>query len=131
VREASDEVGRAVGVLADLQGPKIRTGRFATGPITLAPGDRFTITNRDVPGDQDIVSTTYAGLPGDVRPGDLLLVDDGKIAMIATEVTATDVVCTVREGGVLSNNKGINLPGVAVSVPARTICASRCNCGWT
>lgn len=118
VREASDEVGHAVGVLADLQGPKIRTGRFAGGPITLAPGDRFTITNREVPGNQDEVSTTYHGLPGDVRPGDLLLIDDGKISLVADEVTATDVICRVREGGVLSNNKGINLPGVAVSVPA-------------
>ncbi|NLJ54988.1 MAG: pyruvate kinase [Intrasporangiaceae bacterium] len=118
VREASDEVGRAVGVLADLQGPKIRTGRFAGGPITLAPGDRFTITTRDVPGSQDEVGTTYAGLPGDVHIGDRLLVDDGKISFQAIEVTETDVVCTVLEGGVLSNNKGINLPGVAVSVPA-------------
>src|SRR5690606_10720977 len=118
VREASDVVGHAVGVLADLQGPKIRTGRFAEGPVTLAPGDPFTITTRDVPGDHRQVTTTYDGLPQDVRPGDLLLVDDGKISFEAVEVTDTDVQCTVREGGVLSNNKGINLPGVAVSVPA-------------
>jgi pyruvate kinase len=118
IRRASDVVGRAVGILADLQGPKIRTGRFADGPVTLAPGDRFTITTRDVPGSRDEVGTTYEGLPGDVSPGDLLLVDDGKIAFRASAVTDDDVVCTVIEGGVLSNNKGINLPGVAVSVPA-------------
>ena len=118
IRRASDETGHAVGILADLQGPKIRTGRFAGGPITLGVGDVFTITTRDVPGSQTEVGTTYPGLPGDVSAGDTLLVDDGRICFRATEVTDTDVVCEVIEGGVLSNNKGINLPGVAVSVPA-------------
>src|SRR6478609_4329307 len=118
VRRASDESGRAVGVLVDLQGPKIRTGRFADGPVTLENGARFTITVEDVLGDQDRVSTTYKGLPGDVTVGDRLLIDDGKVALQAVEVTETDVVTEVIEGGVVSNNKGINLPGVAVSVPA-------------
>ncbi|MEO7070357.1 MAG: pyruvate kinase [Nostocoides sp.] len=118
VRAATDALGHAVGVLVDLQGPKIRTGRFSDGPIQLAAGDEFTITNRDVDGCQTEVGTTYAGLPGDVSPGDRLLIDDGKIGLVATSVTATDVVCRVVEGGTLSNNKGINLPGVAVSVPA-------------
>jgi pyruvate kinase len=118
VRAASDAVGRAVGILADLQGPKIRTGRFADGPIELEKGATFTITTRDVPGDRTAVGTTYSGLPGDVEEGDRILVDDGKIALIATEVTETDVVCQVLEGGPLSDHKGINLPGVAVSVPA-------------
>ena len=76
------------------------------------------MTVDDILGDQDRVSTTYKGLPGDVRPGDMLLVDDGKVALQAVEVTATEVITTVLEGGVVSNNKGINLPGVAVSVPA-------------
>ena len=118
VRQASDETGRAVGILADLQGPKIRTGRFADGPVTLAAGDRFTVTTLDVPGDRERVSTTYAGMPGDVRAGDLLLIDDGKVTLRAVEVTDTDIHTEVVEGGVISNNKGINLPGVAVSVPA-------------
>ncbi|KAB7744572.1 pyruvate kinase [Nostocoides sp. F2B08] len=118
VRSASDTVGRAVGILADLQGPKIRTGRFADGPVTLEAGETFTITTRDISGSSAEVGTTYDGLPGDVRPGDRLLVDDGKLSFVATEVTETDVVCEVVEGGELSNNKGINLPGVAVSVPA-------------
>ena len=118
VRKASNELGRAVGVLVDLQGPKIRTGRFADGPVTLVNGERFTITIDDVPGDRDRVSTTYKGLTGDVQPGDRLLIDDGKVALLAIEVTDTDVVTEVVEGGVVSNNKGINLPGVAVSVPA-------------
>jgi len=118
VRAASDESGRAVGVLVDLQGPKIRTGRFADGPVTLVNGERFTITVDDILGDQERVSTTYKGLPGDVKPGDRLLIDDGKVALRAIEVTDTDIVTLVVEGGVVSNNKGINLPGVAVSVPA-------------
>ncbi len=118
VRRASDVTGRAVGILVDLQGPKIRTARFEDGPIDLVPGASFTITTRDVPGDQKEVGTTYEGLPGDVSAGDRILIDDGKLALIATEVTETDVVCQVLEGGKLSNNKGINLPGVAVSVPA-------------
>jgi pyruvate kinase len=118
VRAASNESGRAVGVLVDLQGPKIRTGRFADGPVTLVNGERFTITVDDILGDRDRVSTTYKGLPGDVKPGDRLLIDDGKVALRAVEVTDTDIVTVVVEGGVVSNNKGINLPGVAVSVPA-------------
>ncbi|WP_226346149.1 pyruvate kinase [Agilicoccus flavus] len=118
VRAASEATGRAVAVLVDLQGPKIRTGRFSGGPVTLAPGDRFTITIDDVDGDQNRVSTTFKGLPGDVRPGDMLLIDDGKVLLRAREVSETDVVTEVEVGGVVSNNKGINLPGVAVSVPA-------------
>ncbi|WP_018155748.1 pyruvate kinase [Demetria terragena] len=118
VRRASDESGRAVGILVDLQGPKIRTGRFADGPVMLAVGDTFTITTDDIQGDADRVSTTYKGLPGDVRPGDALLIDDGKVMLSAIQVTDTDVVATVTVGGMVSNNKGINLPGVAVSVPA-------------
>ena len=118
VRRASDESGRAVGILVDLQGPKIRTARFRNGPITLAAGQRFTITTREVDGDETQVGTTYAGLPGDVRPGDVLLIDDGKVMLRAVDVTDTDVVTETVIGGVVSNNKGINLPGVAVSVPA-------------
>jgi len=118
VRKAARASGRAVGVLVDLQGPKIRTGRFTDGSVTLVEGERFTITVDDIPGDRQRVSTTYKGLPGDVQPGDRLLIDDGKVTLRALEVTATDVVCEVVIGGAVSNNKGINLPGVAVSVPA-------------
>jgi pyruvate kinase len=118
VRNASNELGRAVGVLVDLQGPKIRTGRFADGPVTLVPGERFTITIDDILGGPDRVSTTYKGLPGDVLVGDRLLIDDGKVTLLALEVTDTDIVTEVVEGGVVSNNKGINLPGVVLSVPA-------------
>lgn len=118
VRRAAAESGRTIGVFADLQGPKIRLGRFADGPHTLSEGDDFTITVRDIPGDQSICSTTLKTLPQDVRVGDAILIDDGRITLEAVQVTAEDVVTRVVVGGVVSNNKGINLPGVAVSVPA-------------
>jgi pyruvate kinase len=118
VRQASDESGRSVAVLVDLQGPKIRLGNFASGPVELAAGDVFTITTEDVPGDKDLVSTTYLGLPGDVRTGDRILIDDGKVAVEVTAVDGPRVVTRVIEGGVVSNHKGLNLPGVAMSVPA-------------
>ncbi len=119
VREASDASGHGVGIFADLQGPKIRLGRFADGPVQLEPGAEFTITTRDVPGDVHICSTTYAGLPGDVAPGDHVLIDDGKVRLEVTSVdNGTDVCTRVLVPGTVSNNKGINLPGVAVSVPA-------------
>jgi len=118
IRSASKEVGKPVGVLVDLQGPKIRVGRFANGSEELNVGDQFTITIEDVPGDSKICSTTYKGLPGDVKAGDPLLIDDGRISLRAVEVDSKQVVCKVEIGGTISNNKGINLPGVAVNVPA-------------
>ncbi|HEY5184028.1 MAG TPA: pyruvate kinase [Actinomycetes bacterium] len=118
VRQASDESGRGVGILVDLQGPKIRLGNFAGGPVLLSAGAQFTITTEDVPGTLDLVSTTYAGLPGDVTVGDRILIDDGKVAVEVVAVDGPRVVTTVIEGGMVSDHKGINLPGVAVSVPA-------------
>jgi pyruvate kinase len=119
VREASDASGHGVGIFADLQGPKIRLGRFADGPVLLEQGAEFTITTRDVPGTVHICSTTYDGLPGDVAPGDHVLIDDGKVRLEVISVdNGTDVCTRVVVPGTVSNNKGINLPGVAVSVPA-------------
>ncbi|GIG54478.1 pyruvate kinase [Demequina activiva] len=118
VRQAADEAGRNVAVLVDLQGPKIRLEKFADGPHELSVGDVFTITTRDVVGTKDICGTTFKGLPGDCSPGDTLLIDDGKVRLEVTEVTDTDVVTRCVVPGPVSNNKGINLPGVAVSVPA-------------
>ena len=118
IRRAENEVGRPIAVLADLQGPKIRLGTFAAGPFDLAEGDEFAITTRDVVGDRTICSTTYTGLPGDVRVGDPLLIDDGKVGLRAVSVTEDTVHTVVEIPGAVSNNKGINLPGVAVNVPA-------------
>ncbi|OIH85314.1 pyruvate kinase [Arthrobacter sp. UCD-GKA] len=120
VRKAAEELNRPVGIFADLQGPKIRLGRFAKGPHHLVAGQRFTITIDEIEGTAQICSTTFKGLPGDVSPGDILLVDDGKVALRALSVTDTEVVTEVVVAGTVSNNKGINLPGVAVSIPALT-----------
>jgi pyruvate kinase len=118
VRRAADAAGVGIAVLADLQGPKIRLGTFVDGPTDLQSGQRFTITTRQVPGDAEICSTTYQGLPDDVRAGDEILIDDGHITLRALKTNETDVVCEVVIGGRISNHKGINLPGVEVSVPA-------------
>lgn len=119
VRSVSDTTGKAVGIFADLQGPKIRLETFAEGKVTLERGQRWTITTRDVAGDATICGTTYKGLPGDVKVGDPLLIDDGKVRLQVTGVEdGTDVITEVVVPGPVSNHKGINLPGVAVSVPA-------------
>ena len=118
VRNAAKKAGVPVAVLVDLQGPKIRLARFANGPHELSRGDVFTITTDEIEGTKDRVGTTYKGLPGDCKAGDRILIDDGKITVEVTSVTKTDVVTKVIEPGAVSNNKGINLPGVAVSVPA-------------
>ncbi|MZE79112.1 pyruvate kinase [Streptomyces xinghaiensis] len=118
VRKASEETGRAVGVLADLQGPKIRLETFAEGPVELVRGDEFTITTEDVAGDKSICGTTYKGLPADVSKGESVLINDGAVALQVTEVDGPRVRTIVIEGGVISDHKGINLPGVAVNVPA-------------
>src|SRR6476620_4534180 len=118
LRTAAASAGKALAILADLQGPKIRLGRFADGPHEWPTGDQVTITVDDITGTRDRVSTTYKGLARDARPGDRLLIDDGKVALVVAEVTGPDVHCTVTEGGPVSNNKGISLPGMNVSVPA-------------
>ena len=118
VRNAAKAAGRPVAILVDLQGPKIRLARFKAGPHDLARGDIFTITVEDVEGTKERVGTTYKGLPGDCKAGDRILIDDGKVTVEVVEVKGNDVVTKVIEPGAVSNNKGINLPGVAVSVPA-------------
>ncbi|MGC3993858.1 MAG: pyruvate kinase [Propionicimonas sp.] len=118
IRDAARTVGRPIGIFADLQGPKIRLGEFADGSAMLEPGATFTITTEDVPGTAERASTTLKTLTDDVRPGDQILINDGAIELRAVEVTDTDVVTEVVIGGKVSDHKGINLPGVPVSVPA-------------
>ncbi|MEU6444245.1 pyruvate kinase [Streptomyces sp. NPDC047046] len=118
VRKAAADTGRTVGVLFDLQGPKIRLETFADGPVELVRGDEFTITVEDVQGDRTICGTTYKGLPGDVAKGDPILINDGNVELKVTSVEGPKVHTIVIEGGVVSDHKGINLPGAAVNVPA-------------
>ena len=118
VRKAASDLGKSVGVFVDLQGPKIRLARFKDGPVLLEKGATFKITIDDVDGDVNICGTTFKGLPQDVNVGDFLLIDDGKVKLRAVGVTDTTVTTEVEIPGQVSNNKGINLPGVAVNVPA-------------
>ena len=118
VRNAAKAANVPVAILVDLQGPKIRLGRFADGPHELTRGDIFTITTDDIQGTKERVSTTFKELPKDCKPGDRLLIDDGKVTVEVIEVKGNDVITKCIEPGAVSNNKGINLPGVAVSVPA-------------
>ena len=118
VRAAADNAGVPIAILVDLQGPKIRLGRFKDGPHDLERGDVFTITTDEIEGSKDRVGTTYKGLTGDCKPGDRILIDDGKVTVEVSSIVGNDVITRVIEPGTVSNNKGINLPGVAVSVPA-------------
>lgn len=118
VRKAAVEADRNVGVLADLQGPKIRLGKFDGGSAMLGTGETFVITTQDVPGTAERSSTTYSGLTADVSPGDSILVDDGRLVLEVEAVEGTDVITKVMLGGRVSNHKGINLPGTVVTVPA-------------
>lgn len=118
IRDAARIAGRPVGILADLQGPKIRLGEFENGSAELVAGQEFIITIDDVPGTAERASTTLKTLTDDVRAGDQILINDGAIELVAKEVTDTEVITEVIVGGKVSDHKGINLPGVPVSVPA-------------
>ena len=118
VRTAAKKANKAVAILVDLQGPKIRLGRFSSGPHELSRGDTFTITTDDIAGTKEKVGTTYKGLPGDCKAGDTIMIDDGKVSVQVVQVKGNDVITKVIQPGMVSNNKGINLPGVAVSLPA-------------
>jgi pyruvate kinase len=118
VRAGSDATGRSVGILADLQGPKIRLGEFPGGPVRLGAGDEFIITTEHIPGNQHEASTTYEGLADDVRAGDRILIDDGNVQLDVTSVSGNRVYLRVVVGGKISDHKGINLPGINVSAPA-------------
>jgi pyruvate kinase len=118
VRKAAEDTGVPVAVLVDLPGPKIRLGKFKAGPHDLEVGDILTITTEDVEGTKDLVGTTFKGLPQDVAPGDFLLIDDGKVKVKVLDTDGVRVRTEVVVAGPVSNNKGINLPGVAVNVPA-------------
>lgn len=120
VRSISGRIGKAVAILADLQGPKIRTGRMENGAIQLHKGDLLDITTDEVIGRPGLISTIYKPLPQDVKPGSRILMDDGLIELKVQSVTGNTVHCTVVEGGTLKDLKGINLPGVNVSSPSLT-----------
>ena len=122
IRQVSTELGQHIGILQDLQGPKIRLGRFADGPITLSKGDPFSLTSRPVSCNKTIATVTYDKLAEEVTAGSRILLDDGRVEMKVEVVDQTDQTlhCSVTVGGVLSNNKGVNFPDVQLSVRALT-----------
>jgi pyruvate kinase len=120
VRATARKVGRTVGIIADLQGPKIRIGKFEQGKIMLRSGDRFILDTDGALGNQERVGLDYKELPRDVAPGAVLLLDDGRIVLEVKAVRGNEIICSVRHGGVLSNNKGINRQGGGLMAPALT-----------
>src|SRR5271157_999766 len=121
LRKVAKELNRSICILQDLQGPKIRTGRLKFGtPVALKKGQTVTITPNDVPGTTEIISTTYQDLAHDVKPGERILLSDGKIELVVQQVREGEVVCEVLNGGMLGENQGINLPGTNVSIPSLT-----------
>lgn len=118
VRQAAAAADRPVGILADLAGPKLRLGRFAHPPVHWRSGDRIVITGEDVLGDAGRVCVNYRDLPAEIRAGDRLLIDDGKVVVRVTGVDGADIACQVEVGGEVSDHKGLSLPGVALSLPA-------------
>ncbi len=121
LRAAARAVGKTVGILFDLQGPKMRIGRLkGSGPVQLKRGAKFCITTKLVTGDDQLVSTSYTHLPRDVKRGDSILVDDGRLELVVDRVRRDTVVCAVERGGLLGEHKGLNLPGVDLSAPALT-----------
>ena len=120
IREISGSPGEPVAVLADLCGPKIRTGKFKNGGITLQEGARVTVTTRDVMGEDGLITSQYAALADDVSKGNRILLNDGAMELMVDNVDGTEIHCSVIHGGILKDHKGINLPGVKVSAPSLT-----------
>ncbi|WP_394781787.1 pyruvate kinase, partial [Undibacterium sp.] len=120
VREAAAECGREIAIMADLQGPKIRIGKFENGKIEISKGDKFILDAECMMGTQERVGLDYKALPRDVRPNDVLLLNDGLIVLIVDKIAGSEIHTTVRIGGELSNNKGINRQGGGLTAPALT-----------
>jgi len=120
VRAAGDQTGRSVGILVDLQGPKIRLGRFTPGPVMLSPGNNFDITGEEVAGNDHEASSTFPELADDVHAGDRILVDDGRVVLEVKGIQGTRIRTRVLVGGPVSDHKGLNVPGAGLGVPALT-----------
>ncbi|HOB12119.1 MAG TPA: pyruvate kinase [Syntrophomonadaceae bacterium] len=117
LRQGSRESGKLLAIMLDTKGPEIRTGRLAGGPVKLEAGQRFVLTSREVPGNNQEVQVSYASLPQEVTPGTIILLADGLISLKVMETTSTDIVCQVVNGGELGERKGINVPGVRINMP--------------
>lgn len=118
VKTAREKLGLPIATMLDTRGPEIRLGLFKDNkPVEIKAGDKYTLTTREVEGDEKTASISFENLPGDVSVGTKILINDGLVSMTVDEISATDIVCTVVDGGTLSNNKGVNVPGVDLSMP--------------
>ena len=117
LKRLREELNRPVAAMLDTKGPEIRLKQFANGPVQLRTGEEFTLTTAEVPGDEHRCSITYAELPGDVKEGDTILLDDGLVRLTVLETTATDIRCRVENDGVMKDKKGVNVPGVRLNMP--------------
>ncbi len=120
IKKLREELSMHVAILLDTKGPEIRTGKFALPEIELKDGQKFTLTTRDILGTAEICSVSYKELPKDLKAGDKVLIDDGLLQLTVDEVSGTDIVCTVENGGIVKDNKGINVPNVKINLPALT-----------
>jgi pyruvate kinase len=120
IRELSTRLGKPVGILLDLSGPKLRTGKLAEGKVQLVKGEKFTLTSRKVPGDVHCVTTNYEPLSREVSADCSILLDDGLMELKVLSTTETDTICEIVTGGELKTHQGINIPGVRLSIPALT-----------
>lgn len=120
IRQASAETGKPVAILLDTKGPEIRTGLLETESVELVEGNLFRLTTEDVAGTAERVSVTYKGLPRDVRPGDTILIDDGLIGLVVEKIEETEIICRIKNGGILKSRKGVNIPGVKIQLPGIT-----------
>lgn len=117
IRRAAHDLGRPVAIMLDTKGPEIRTGKLKNGKVKLVAGHNFTLTTRDVPGDENQVQVSYKDLPGEVAANDFILLSDGLISLQVMETNLTDIKCRVANGGELGERKGINIPGVPIKLP--------------
>jgi pyruvate kinase len=120
IRRISQELDKAVTIMQDLRGPKLRTGRLEEGPVELTAGSRFRLSTEPCPPSESCIHISYPDLPKDLSPGDKVLLDDGAIELLVTEIGDTRVDTEVKNGGLLGSNKGVNLPGVDISTPSLT-----------
>ncbi|MGV8149294.1 MAG: pyruvate kinase [Alkaliphilus sp.] len=121
IKEVRKELDNPVAILLDTKGPEIRTGKFKDPEVYLEEGNKFTITSRDVMGDETICSVTYSDIAEDLQVNDLILIDDGLVGLKVDKIVdGTDLICTVQNSGIVKNHKGVNLPGVKINLPALT-----------
>lgn len=120
IRQASEELGKSIAILLDTKGPEIRTGKLKEEPIELVQDEFITLTTEEILGDKDRLSITYKDLPGDVEVGSTILIDDGLIGLTVVDIQGTEIKCRIVNGGTIKSKKGVNVPGVAISLPGIT-----------